>query len=392
MPRGVEALVEPALLAWARTSAGLEVERAARRAQVSPERLESWERGDSRPTVNQLRKLGKAYKRPLAVFYLPEPPRDFQALRDFRRLPGRVTPPESSELRFAIRVAQDRRELALDLYEVIGEEPPRVAFAVTLADEPEHVATNLRELLKVRYQDQVRWTAGYEALNRWRAALEASGVLVFQAIDVEPSEIRGFSIYADLLPAIVVNIKDSVRGRVFTMLHELAHIALRQTGMCDLTEQAQIGTDEQRVEVFCNRVAGATLVPRDYLLLEDAVAVKRDLEGWTDEEIQALADRYGASREVILRRLLICGRTTEAFYRRKREELQREYEGAERRREGGFAPPHRIAVSSAGPLFVRLVLDSYHQDHITASDVADLLGVRLKHLGRIESEVLRSAS
>lgn len=74
----VRALVKPELLVWARESARLTVERASKKAQVTAEQLGSWERGESQPTITQLRKLGRAYKRPLAVFYLPKPPKHFQ--------------------------------------------------------------------------------------------------------------------------------------------------------------------------------------------------------------------------------------------------------------------------------------------------------------------------
>jgi hypothetical protein len=88
-----------------------------------------------------------------------------------------------------------------------------------------------------------------------------------------------------------------------------------------------------------------------------------------------------------LRRLLICGRTTEAFYRQKRKQFQLEYDAQAKHALGGFAPPDRIAISSAGPTFVRLVLSNYYQDRITASDVSDLLEVRLKHLSKIETAI-----
>ena len=61
------AKVNNAVLLWARESARLEVEEAARKAQVKPERLEAWERGDALPTINELRLLGRAYKRPFAL-------------------------------------------------------------------------------------------------------------------------------------------------------------------------------------------------------------------------------------------------------------------------------------------------------------------------------------
>lgn len=53
MAERVEAIVEPSLLVWARLNAGVMVDAAAKSAGVTPERVESWERGEKRPTVNQ---------------------------------------------------------------------------------------------------------------------------------------------------------------------------------------------------------------------------------------------------------------------------------------------------------------------------------------------------
>ena len=86
MSRSIPALVRPALLVWAREKAGWRPEEAAAKLRTQVERLREWERGAERPSIAQLRKLGELYKRPLAVFFLPEPPRDFDPQREFRRL------------------------------------------------------------------------------------------------------------------------------------------------------------------------------------------------------------------------------------------------------------------------------------------------------------------
>lgn len=395
MPRSPDALVKGEMLIWARNSAGLDLESAAKKAQVAAQRLQSWENGDRRPTIKQLRKLGKVYKRPIAVFYLAEPPARFQTLRDFRRLPGLEVTTESPDLRLQIRRAQDRRELALELYRVIEGEPPAISLSLQLAEDPEDAAIKVRQLLEIAVEEQVRWERGYEALNHWRAALERVGVLVFQATDVEVSEMRGFSIHADALAAIVLNIKDSPSGRIFTMLHELAHVLLRLGGLCNFRpgDTASPTNEEQRVEVFCNAVAGATLIPSGSLLAEAEVVSNRRDTDWTDAQIRHLADRYGASQEVVLRRLLVLERIPAAFYESKVAEIRQRYPDqptATTRK--GFAPPHRVALSTAGPLFVRLVLNSYYTQQITVGDVSDFLGIRLKHLSKIESEVIKHAS
>jgi Zn-dependent peptidase ImmA (M78 family) len=258
----------------------------------------------------QLRKLAKVYKRPLGVFYLPEPPPDVRPLHDFRRLPGRVAGVQSPELRFEIRRAQSRRELALNLHQGVGGPPPTFALSATLSDDPEAVGTVIRSALGIRYEDQIKWSGGHESLNAWRSALESAGVLVFQATTVAVTEIRGFSIGETPLPAVVVNIKDSPRGRTFTMLHELTHLMLHEGGLCDTLEEGERRPEDQRAEVFCNHVAGATLVPRQHFLTEELVRSRPRQAEWPDDDVERLARRYGVSREVLLRRLLIFERIT----------------------------------------------------------------------------------
>ncbi|BBU22144.1 Helix-turn-helix [Mycobacterium xenopi] len=74
---------------WARKSAGFhDISLAAKRLGTSEMTVSKWEDGSLQPTIKQLRKIAKTYKRPLAVLLLPEPPKEFDALRDFRRIAG----------------------------------------------------------------------------------------------------------------------------------------------------------------------------------------------------------------------------------------------------------------------------------------------------------------
>ena len=383
MVKRVYANIDPSLLMWARRSAKFELADAARKARVRPEDLEDWERGRGKPSVPQLRKLARVYKRPLAVFYLPTPPTEFQALHDFRRLheTGRGT--VSPDLSFQMRAAHARRQLAIDLYEAVEGPVPEFGLAGTLDEDPEALGDRIREFLGVGVSTQRQWTPGYESFNGWREALEAKGVLVFQTRDVEMEEARGFSISETPLPVVVVNNKDAPPGRVFTMMHELSHVALRAGGLCDMSETHERPAEDQRTEVFCNAAAAATLLPREYLLIEDAVRMNSGLT-WPDQQLSFLSNRYGVSREAMLRRLLTLEKTTEGFYQEYSERIR---QAASSPRKGGFALPHRLAVSTSGPFFTRLVLYNYRQDTITASDVAEYLNVRLKHLPKIEEIV-----
>jgi Zn-dependent peptidase ImmA (M78 family)/DNA-binding XRE family transcriptional regulator len=388
MPR-VEANPTPVLLRWARESAGLSVEAAAKKANVAPERIAAWESGDSRPTFPQLRKLAEIYKRPLAVFYLKDPPLRFHPMHDFRRQAGQVELPRSPELTMEIRKAHDRREWAMELYKEIEEEPPDVQSVIATEADPEVAATTVRNFLRASLNNQVTWRTEYEAFREWRLLVERAGILTFQAVGVEVQEARGFSISERPLPVAVANIKDAPRGRIFTLLHEVAHILLRDGGICDLHESDE--DESSRVEAFCNHVAGAALFPRTPLLNTDVVRQhpKGD-PAWSDDELAALSRLFGGSREAALVRLLTLGLTTNQYYHRRRDYFLRLY-AAQRQRQSGFVPPHEVALTSAGPTFTGLVLENFNRERITASDVSDYLQIRLKHLPEVQRDYAKYA-
>jgi Zn-dependent peptidase ImmA (M78 family)/DNA-binding XRE family transcriptional regulator len=374
------AFVKPELLVWAREDAGYSVDEAAKKISVKPEKLAACEAGDDRLTVNQLRNLSNAYKRPFAFFYLPTPPRTEISLQDFRHFTDEDEHRLKPLLRVEIRKAKGRREIALNMLEELDQEP-EVFVSFASADESVQViGQRIRELLDVSFERQVRLRSDYEALRFWRNSIEARGVLTFQA-SVPKSEMRGFSMWFSPLPIIVVNAKDSPYGRVFTMLHELAHVMLRSGGLCDL--------GEDKIEVFCNAVAGETLVPSEMLLQEKLVRDNEHEHAWTDETLIILAGRYGVSREVILRRLLTLDRTTQEFYRQKRTEWMQVFESSRDKEStsSGFAPPPVKALSAVGPTFAGLVLDCYNQERISPVDAAQYLGVKIKHLSTIENAI-----
>lgn len=390
MARFTEALANPKVLIWARRMAGLQLDDAARKVPTPLNRLESWEKGERRPTIRQLRKLADIYKRPLAVFFLAEPPPDESIPSDFRRFDPDAAEPLSPRLRLAIRDARARREATLELSDELDESMPQFSLKATLADDPEEVGKRLRDALT----SEASPPTGDPrlALNFWRAAAESSGILVFQAEGVDVEEMRGFSISERPLPTVVLNIKDAAAARSFSLLHEITHVALNVGGLC-VFEESGPRSDVQRTEVFCNHAAGAVLLPAESLL-RDPETPKHGMADIPDARVASLAKRYGASPEVVLRRLVILNRVSRSYYRHKREQFAKQYEELrrQRRQAGGFPSRATLAIARGGQFFTRLVIEAYDEERITASDVADLLGERLKHLEKIRSAISRMAT
>lgn len=382
MPKRQVATIEGSLLVWARTTANFTREEAADKIGIPAEELAQLESGKCELSVPRLREIANLYKRPLAAFFLAAPPTTFRVPHDFRKRPGSAARRFSPEFSFEFRRAVYRRQVALEL----ADETPsvldeRVIGKASLTSDVDALAEHVREILGVSLEMQNEWPDRYAALNGWKNSLEELGILVFHFSGVDVEDVRGFSISQSPFPIIGVNGSDSPQARVFTLLHELGHLMLNDAGSCDLHESGTPHGHDEKVEVFCNLLAGAVLVPRKALIGDETVRAHGAQTHWEESELVILANRFGVSREVILRRLLIIGRTTQTFYQSKRLEY-----GSVTMPEtkGGPIPVPRRVLRTIGQPFARIVLNAYHREAISSSELAEYLGVRLKHLPAIE--------
>ena len=388
--------VQPAVLLWARESISLSVDEAARRIGVSPEILDRWESGELAPTIAQLRTAADKYKRPLAVLLLSSPPTDFDAMRDFRRQ-ALSTVPWSPELHGEFRRALAQREVFLELAEDVPDSLPESVRPpqIRTTDDPEVAGELLREYLEVGLATQLGWRDQFQALNGWIASIEARGMIVIHTRAIAVSEMRAFSIGEWPYPVIALNGSDFPRARTFSLLHELAHLALNIGGLCDLHEQQsrQRPAEGDRLEHFCNQVAAAALLPRKALLEEPAVSRATVSYNWTLDDLRDLARRYHTSSEAFLLRLISLDKAEWATYWRRKDELQAEYDSAierrrERQREGkGGANYYRTKARDIGHSYASAVLDAYSSRSISARDVADYLDIKYNQLDKLQAEV-----
>ncbi len=188
--------IRPVLLEWARSKAGFSAEDAAKRIGVKEERLIRWEDevDETMPTINQLRKAAHVYRIPVSVLYLSDPPTTFQPMRDLRRLPGMGLRHYSPALLREMESALQKRALAIELLEEIGEELVEFSVEATPREDAETVGHRIREALGVTYYDQARWRDPRVGFNAWRDHIEQLGVLVFQMNNVQREEVSGFAL------------------------------------------------------------------------------------------------------------------------------------------------------------------------------------------------------
>lgn len=371
---------------WARTTARLSVAVAAKKVSVSPDTIEAWESGDKKPTINQLRKAARVYRRGFSVFFLPKPPEGFDTIRDFRRVPTAAKGKGFSyELQIAIRAVQEQRESALELAKLLGEKTKSPLYGMAKEASPEALGAVIREVLGVTMDEQRLWRSDYSPLNNWIQRLELAGVLVVGFPGVEISEARGFSLSHPKLPVVAFNTKDAPRGRLFTLLHEAVHVARGDGGACDL--------GDRKVEAYCNAAAAECLIPERDLAAQPIVLGHRLTADWDEANLTRLANRYGASKEAVLRRLVTIGKATERQYGELRALFaERAAAEAQARKDEGkpvIVPYARKVLSRLGARYVRLVFEALHEGRIGIGEASTRLGAKVKHFEKLDEASLK---
>ena len=397
MARSIPALVEPPVLRWARESVNLTPLAAARKMKLPDDRVEQWEAGSATPTIAQLRKATEVYKRPLAVFFLSEPPTDFDAMRDFRRHQEAKAGEWSPELHGEYRRAIAQREAALDLAEIDDAPPPTTWRLEPLPGDDEEIAAAARSLLLSQSPLSLPKSIGtkYEHLNTWTAALEEAGVLVMATSGgrVATSEMRAFSLYDDVLPVIMVNSRDAARGRLFSLLHEYAHLLLHTGGLCDTVTDTKATNADRALEARCNAIAAAILMPPGLVLAGPEVAGRRALpDSWDYPTLREAAAPYGVSAEAFARRLLTLGRISPNFYQARRAEFLAAYAREEDQATTGGGNWYRITARDLGKAFVRRIADARRRRVIDSYTAASFLNVKVDQIDRLAEMAALSES
>ena len=395
MSRSADAIINPELLVWGRNTIGYDLEYAADKLKIPSSKLAAWEKGEDRPTVKQLFRAANLYKRPFAAFYFPHPPtqwdKPYDKLVDWRTLPEAERAKKSPGLVLELREAARRREILIELAKEMNEVIQGFDMVHNPGESSADLAQRVRGLLQVSVADQKSCSTTGDALRMWRLAVESLGTLVFQTgffnrMSVKVKEMRGVALHFEHLPIIIINSKDSETGRIFTIMHELGHLILRQSGLSNFREFDDPVSDE----VYCNAFAGELLVPASALLSESSVRHNNSLL-WEDEDLRRLANQYKVGKEVILRRLLANDRTSREHYSRLRAKWQKEWEERQQsgERKGGGPKFHTKFVRCHGSHFVSSVLDAYDQDVIHASQLSEYLAAKLKHIESIRGDLAR---
>jgi len=288
----------PEVFRWARESAGLALDDAARAMAIAPASLAAIEHGEREPSRAMLSKMTKLYRRSLLTFYLPAPPRKGDRGEDFRTVVADRTINAEADVDALVRDLRARQSLVRTVLEDDDDvRPLEFVGSATMKDGVSALVRSIEQMLGLTREQYRAQKDAASAFGLLRERAERAGVFVLlignlgshhSSIAVEA--FRGFAIADRIAPFVVINDGDARAAWSFTLLHELAHLWLGATGV------SGGGAPEMRIERFCNDVAGEFLLPREDVQALDVAGLDLDTQ---IAVVTSHANRWRVSRQMV---------------------------------------------------------------------------------------------
>lgn len=309
MPSRVD--VDPKMVRWARRRARYSV---ADLSKAFP-KLAEWESGDRKPTMRQLEAFARRTHIPIGFLFLPSPPSEPLPVPDFRTFRDEERRKPSPDLLDTIYACEQRQDWYREFAATQDYDEVAVVGSASLRSDPVRTAASLREVFGFGLERRSRFSNWTEALRGLSEHAEDQGILVMNngvvgsntRRKLVPREFRGFSLVDPLAPVIFINGADTKAAQIFTLAHELAHVALGGSAISN--QDLEEVDSANRTEQWCNAVAAELLLPMEEFRGE----FQRDRD--LTEELERLARNFKVSTLVVLRRIFDAGFMTQDRYR-----------------------------------------------------------------------------
>jgi len=369
--------VNPEVLKWLRVSSGWTFEDISKRLKTNVEAVKEFESGAKKPTLRQLKELSLAFNRPLAAFLLSKPKEEKPLPKDYRMLPNRIGIFDKKTM-LAIRKARSLQSISKELSSNIKYGTKPKIERVKITDNPEITSRKYREMFELTEEKQRKFRDAYQVFNYLRDTLEDMNILVFQ-ISMPVEDARGFSLSDDLPTIIVVNTKDNIEARLFSLAHEFAHVLLGET-VIDFPELSI--TIKDNIEKWCNEFASSFLLPKETAKKLFEIDKTKLVE---TETLNALSRRYKISKAMLLYNMLKLDYLSKIEYEEVLERYKPKQVKAKKKREkkSGGIPSEKRCISEVGNKFVSLVANNFDKNFITYSDALNYLSIKSKSFDKV---------
>ena len=373
------AFINPDILIWARRRSQLSQSVLAKKLSTSAETLNKWEMGQKAPTIRQAQAIAAKTHIPLGYLYLNEPPIERLDLPDLRTVNGIQPNFPSSELLELAALMRERVSWYAEYLRDQGLTSNNCVGRRSSTEDVNQIVNDIRRTLAISEGDYSADQDKY--LRLLIKKIEQAGILVMKQATIRNhrhlsvSEFRGFAISDPVAPLIFINFADVSCARLFTLIHELAHIWLGQSGISD----AHPDTDKA-IEIKCNAIAAQFLVPEDQFL-----SSWQNERSWMENIVQ-LRSQFRTSRWVIARRAESLGKITLPQYREYTAELRAEYvERDKNRKDGGdFYITKKSQISKP---FSKAIVSEALSGKLLLREAGQLLDMRPPHVMKYAQEL-----
>jgi Zn-dependent peptidase ImmA (M78 family) len=325
-------------------------------------------------------KMAKAYRRPLLVFYLSQPPKVADRGQDFRTLPGKDR--YNPDLDALIRDIKARQGLVRSILEDEEAETLDFVGAATMDVPAKELAVRIAQKFEFNLREYRAEKTSEAAFAYLRARIEAAGVFVLLLGNLGshhtniPVEIfRGFASADPLAPMIVINDQDTKLAWSFTALHELVHLWLGSTGVS--------GSDTtDRIEQYCNDVAGEILLPAEELkVFSNLSSFER-----TVAAIAEYAPQWRVSQTMVAYKLYRTGKVGRTMWSNLNTHFYDEFlafkqKQSEKQKASESGPNYYVVKRHrVGSALLGLVRRALDEGNITYTKASRVLGVKPRNV------------
>lgn len=358
------------VLSWAMADAGISRQHLAQMLDMPPRTIELWEQNIEHPSLGQFHALAKALGRPESFFLMPRPPHGAPVSAAFRKFSSKDTDVTVEEAKL-LRLAQRVQEVTYWIHERTAPNAVVDIPKATRQSSAERTADALRSWLNWSITEQTSTQYSDASVTRlMRGRIQDRGIIVLH-LGLSENSVRGFSLPSESAPLIAVSTKDIYPARLFSYVHELAHLALRDESFC-LTRQ------NTGAEQWCNRVAASLLMPLEDFREHVHQKMGTELVSTLDQ-VRSIRARYKVS-------LLACAIRLETLQLGEPGLFNLVASVSEPKRRGGTYDPERVQVrprirlQQYGRGYVNVLLEAGDSGILPEVQVLDLLKVSRKEL------------
>ena len=359
--------IEPSVLKWAVEDS----QRPVADLIAKFPKLLDWLTGDACPTFKQLNDLSDALRVPFGYLFLKAPPTESVVETEFRTISNNLVGKPSKELEDTLLEVEQACLWMRDFRIFEGYDPLSYVGSLAGSDD-EALANALRNTLSVAPDWSLGMRGTDSAFVFIRKAMEKLGVIVMikgwaktnahRPLNI--GEFRAFVLADEYAPVIFINGKDSHAGRLFSLVHEFAHLLLGGD---------HLENGNAKKETLCNRATIEFIAPKR--------AVRDQWSGLNKEPLERvayLADKFNVSPHAMaihaLGMNLISDTVFQQVVRETELNLQRLAE-AKPNDDGGGGSYYNTKTFSMTPEYVMAVASHVNRGMTKYTEAFNLLGV-----------------